>query len=63
MNEKFYPIYNIWTFFISIVIILQPEDVEVSDNEQKAKYILHLREKINKKKKIRNIKRIKPKLN
>nr|XP_050863221.1 cytochrome P450 4C1-like isoform X1 [Vespula vulgaris] len=29
MNEKFYPIYNIWTFFISIVIILQPEDVEV----------------------------------
>ncbi|KAF7385556.1 hypothetical protein HZH68_013986 [Vespula germanica] len=29
MNEKFYPIYNIWTFFFSIVIILQPEDVEL----------------------------------
>ncbi|KAL2719308.1 cytochrome P450 4C1-like isoform X1 [Vespula squamosa] len=29
INDEFYPIYKVWTFFISIVIMLQPEDVEI----------------------------------
>lgn len=38
-NEEFYPIYKIWTFFICLVTLLHPVDIEVNDHETKAEYI------------------------
>lgn len=29
MDNEYYPIYKIWTFFISTVVLLHPEDIEV----------------------------------